>query len=170
MLALSPDFSVRRFLLSFRFFGSLCIFLLLLGLSACKSPRQTHPEADQIRSLIHTYFETWSKPDMEAYGKCFDTQARVYFKTKDHFIVAQSLIDFLHGQKMGHLEAKDKMVEVPNEIEILMDDQGAQAYVTWTLTKGKEVTTGVDLFTFVKTASGWKIITIIFYEDLPKKS
>lgn len=144
--------------------------LALLGwlvLTQCQSPKPPHPETETVRQLVHHYFETWSKPDMVAYGECFDPQARIFFKSKEGQIHQLGLTDFVHGQKMSHLNAKDPMKEFPKEIRILMDDQGAQAHVTWILHKGKETTEGTDLFTYVKTAKGWKILSLVFYEDLP---
>jgi hypothetical protein len=50
-------------------------------------------------------------------------------------------------------------------MKILRDDRTAQASVRWKLTKGTEITTGTDCFTLIKTPVGWKIMSLVFYND-----
>jgi len=57
------------------------------------------------------------------------------------------------------------MTEVPTGMKILRDDRTAQASVRWKLTKGAEITTGTDCFTLIKTSTGWKIMSLVFYND-----
>lgn len=57
------------------------------------------------------------------------------------------------------------MTEVPTEMNISGDTRVAQAAVRWKLTKGREIITGTDFFTLVKTAEGWKIASLVFYND-----
>jgi hypothetical protein len=57
------------------------------------------------------------------------------------------------------------MTEVPTEMKILHDDRTAQASVRWKLTKGTDITLGTDCFTLIKTSNGWKIMSLVFYND-----
>lgn len=57
------------------------------------------------------------------------------------------------------------MTEVPTGMKILRDDRTAQASVRWKLTKEAEITTGTDCFTLIKTSTGWKIMSLVFYND-----
>ncbi|MDP1589377.1 MAG: nuclear transport factor 2 family protein, partial [Prosthecobacter sp.] len=127
------------------------------------SPAQTSDDSD-VRAFLTRYFSTWSAKDMDGYGTCFHEQARVTF-VHQGMPQSQGLTDFLHGQKLGHAAAAAPMTEVPTDMKILRDDRTAQASVRWKLTKGAEITTGTDCFTLIKTPTGWKIMSLVFYND-----
>jgi hypothetical protein len=57
------------------------------------------------------------------------------------------------------------MTEVPTKMTITGDALVAQAQVRWQLTKGREVITGTDFFTLLKTPDGWRIAALVFYND-----
>jgi hypothetical protein len=57
------------------------------------------------------------------------------------------------------------MAEVPTDMKITADGRVAQAAVRWKLTKGTEVVTGTDYFTLIQTESGWRIMSLVFYND-----
>jgi hypothetical protein len=57
------------------------------------------------------------------------------------------------------------MTEVPTDIKITGDARVAQAQVRWKLTKGRDVVTGTDYFTLLKTPAGWRIAALVFYND-----
>lgn len=101
---------------------------------------------------------------MDGYGSCFHEQARVSY-VHEGAPHTQGLTDFLHGQKLSHANASAPMTEVPTDMKILRDERTAQASVRWKLTKGAEITTGTDCFTLIKTPSGWKIMSLVFYND-----
>ena len=117
-----------------------------------------------MRSFLERYFATWSAKDMDGYASCFHQQARVTF-LQNGAPQSQGLTDFLHGQKMSHAGSTTPMTEVPTDMQILMDDRTAQAQVRWKLTQGTRVVTGTDCFTLVKTPDGWKIASLVFYND-----
>jgi len=144
------------------FIHSSLVILPLVFVLGC-SPTQTPDDAD-VRTFLTRYFSTWSAKDMDGYGGCFHEQARIVFI---HQGAAQShgLTDFLHGQKISHATAGQPMTEVPTDMKILRDERTAQASVRWKLTKGAEITTGTDCFTLIKTPSGWKIMSLVFYND-----
>lgn len=139
--------------------------LSALYLASC-GPRAVAPNANepQVRAFLERYFATWSAKDMDGYGGCFHPQARVTF-LQNGAPQSQGLTDFLHGQKMSHAGAAEPMTEVPTGMQILMDDRTAQAQVRWKLTQGARVVTGTDCFTLVKTPDGWKIASLVFYND-----
>lgn len=148
------------------------LFLLLLfSLSPACQPTTNntttppHPDEAQIRKAVDHYFATWSTQNMDAYGDCFHPQARIFFLTPGGNVISQPLGDFLHSQRMAHAQARDPMKEVPITTRILMDNKGAQAHVTWLLTKGSSHEKGVDLFSFIKQGKDWKIISLVFYEE-----
>ena len=147
---------IARFLLV-----SSCVLFL-----ACCGPQAPAPHAGepQVRSFLERYFATWSAKDMDGYASCFHPQARVTF-VQNGAPQSQGLTDFLHGQKMSHAGAAEPMTEVPTGMQILMDDRTAQAQVRWKLTQGARVVTGTDCFTLVKTPDGWKIASLVFYND-----
>lgn len=144
---------------------ALLLLLLLLALPACTAKKNTlvHPSEPQVRQAVDHYFATWSKPDMEAYGRCFHPLARIFFIEKSGQVTSQNLTDFLHGQRMSHAQSAEPMKEFPVQTDILMDDIGAQAKVTWLLTKGSTQQRGTDLFTFKRDGNDWKIVSLVFY-------
>ncbi|MBL9130020.1 MAG: DUF4440 domain-containing protein [Verrucomicrobiaceae bacterium] len=142
-------------------------FVLLISsflISCAPETAKPHPQEPEVRSFLERYFSTWSAKDMEGYGACFHEQARVTF-VQNGAPKTQGLTDFLHGQKMSHATATTPMTEVPTGMRILMDDRTAQASVRWKLTQGARVVTGTDCFTLVKTPGGWKIVSLVFYND-----
>lgn len=138
-------------------------FVLSFLVVSCQPEVKAVGDAD-VRDFLNRYFFTWSEKDMEGYGSCFHEQARI---TLIHRETAQTqgLTDFLHGQKLSHATASSPMKEVPTDMKILRDDRSAQASVRWRLTKGTEITTGTDCFTLIKTPAGWKIMSLVFYND-----
>lgn len=140
----------------------LCFALITTGCTQEKSP---HPEEPAIRAHLERYFSTWSAQDMEGYGACFQEQARVFFVEKSGGSRSEGLTDFLHGQRLGHTQSPVKMTEVPLEMHVTGDARVAQAAVKWKLTKGAEIITGMDYFTLAKTAQGWRIVSLVFFND-----
>ncbi|MBE2282932.1 MAG: nuclear transport factor 2 family protein [Prosthecobacter sp.] len=151
---------MRRFLIHLSF-----VILHSSFLASCSpSVGTTSGDDADVRAFLTRYFSTWSAKDMEGYGSCFHEQARVSF-VQQGTPHTQGLTDFLHGQKLGHATASAPMTEVPTDMKILRDERTAQASVRWKLTKGAEITTGTDCFTLIKTPQGWKIMSLVFYND-----
>jgi ketosteroid isomerase-like protein len=143
----------------------LALIGVALLLTACgESPTPAHPEEPALKAFLERYFSTWSSRDMEGYGGCFHPSARITFVNQGEGL-SQGLTDFLHSQRMSHASASHPMVEVPTNMIISGDDKVAQAEVRWKLTKGAEIVTGTDYFTVIKTRSGWRIISLVFYND-----
>lgn len=134
-----------------------------LFLVACQPEVKSADDAD-VRAFLTRYFSTWSAKDINGYGSCFHEQARITFM-HEGLPQTQGLTDFLHGQKLGHTNATVPMTEVPTDMKILCDERTAQASVRWKLTKGAEIVTGTDCFTLIKTPAGWKIMSLVFYND-----
>lgn len=139
------------------------VLALILGASSCSE--KGHPEETEVRAFLERYFSTWSARDMEGYGASFDPRARIAFVTKTGDLHAEGVTDFLHGQKLAHAQAAVPMIEIPTEMKITFDARVTLASVRWKLTKGAEIVTGTDNFTLIKTATGWKIISLVFYND-----
>jgi len=143
---------------------SSCAILVSSSLSCSPQAGPAAAGDKDVRAFLDRYFSTWSAKDMDGYGACFHQQARISYlhEGAPH---TQGLTDFLHGQKLSHATAAEPMTEVPTDMKILRDERTAQASVRWKLTKGAEVVTGSDCFTLIKTPSGWKIISLVFYND-----
>ena len=142
-------------------------FLILVSsfLIACgQQASETSGNDTDVREFLTRYFSTWSAKDMDGYGECFHEQARISFvhHGTPH---TQGLTDFLHSQKLSHATATTAMTEVPTDMKIFRDERTAQASVRWKLTKGSDITTGTDCFTLIKTPAGWKIMSLVFYND-----
>ncbi len=142
--------------------------VLVLGLVACtesKTAGAAHPDEAAVRTFLERYFSTWSAQDMAGYEGCFATDARITYVAPDGKLSGQGLTDFIHGQRMAHAQSPVKMVEVPLEMKISGDTLVAQAGVKWKLTKGETIETGLDYFTLRKAADGWRIVSLVFYQD-----
>lgn len=142
---------------------SLWLLLALLCLSACSEA--AHPQKAEIEVFLNRYFNTWSAKDMDGYGSCFHPTARITFVEKGGQCGSQGVTDFLHGQKLGHERSAEAMTEVPTGMKISGDSRVALAEVRWKLTKGREIVTGTDFFTLLKTPDGWRIASLVFYND-----
>jgi len=138
---------------------AMCVFIL----TSCT--QAAHQDQGGIETFLNRYFSTWSAKDMDGYGSCFHPTARITFVESGGNASSQGLTDFLHGQKVGHERSPEPMTEVPTAMKISGDGRVAQAEVRWKLTKGRNVVTGTDFFTLIKTAEGWKIGALIFYND-----
>lgn len=143
-----------------RFLSALWLSLLLMACSPAAPADQS-----EIESFLQRYFSTWSAKDMTGYQACFHPTARISFVGARGQTDSQGLTDFIHGQKLGHERSPEPMTEVPTEMKISGDTRVAQAAVRWKLTKGRETVTGTDYFTLVKTPEGWKIASLVFYND-----
>ncbi len=136
----------------------------MLAAASC-GDREPRADDTAVRAFLERYFATWSARDMEGYGACFHPSARILFVEKSGDLGSQGLTDFLHGQKMGHETSPVPMTEKPTDMKITLDERSAQAVVRWRLTKGAETVTGTDLFTLIKTQPGWRIASLVFYND-----
>lgn len=143
----------------------LAVIALAFLAAGCAKNAAAHPDEPAIRSFLDRYFATWSAQDMDEYGALFQDQARVFFVEKSGGARSEGLTDFLHGQRLGHTQSPVKMVEVPLEMHITGGSRVAQAAVTWKLTKGGEIITGMDYFTLAKTPQGWRIVSLVFFND-----
>lgn len=141
-----------------------CLILIaIFCLSSCSEA--AHPDQSEIEAFLNRYFSTWSAKDMDGYGACFHPTARISFVEKGGQCSGQGVTDFLHGQKIGHERSPEPMIEVPTNMKISGDARVAQAEVRWKLTKGHENVTGTDYFTLLKTTDGWRIASLVFYND-----
>ena len=145
-----------------RFVSTGAILALVLLTSCTKS---ANADEAAVRAFLTNYFSTWSVQQMDSYGACFDPQARITFVGKDGRTQTDGLTDFLHGQKLAHAQSPVPMSESPTEMKITYDSRVTIAAVRWKLTKGSEIVTGTDFFTLIKTEAGWKIISLVFYND-----
>lgn len=148
-------------------FQRACRFLFTVALLALPVSCTKTASADEaaVRSFLATYFSTWSVKDMDSYGACFHPQARITYVGKNGETQSDGLTDFLHGQKLAHAQSSVPMSESPTEMKVIYDNRVTIAAVRWKLTKGSEVVTGTDNFTLIKTDAGWKIISLVFFND-----
>lgn len=139
------------------------ICLLLCNGASC-SPAPPSPDEQAVRAHVERYFTTWSAQDMEGYGGCFQSQARITLVTPQG-LSTQGLTDFLHGQRLTHQTAPSPMTEVPLEMNISLGKGIASAVVKWELRKEGGAKTGTDIFTLAKTPEGWRIVALVWEQD-----
>jgi hypothetical protein len=122
-----------------------------------------------VRTLLDGYFRSWSRQDMERYGRCFMPQAAVQVIDPAGRLGTMPLQPFLNSQKLAHKNAKTPLVETPERMEVRLEGKLARAVVYWKLVDGEKVEYGYDHFTLMETAGGWRIANLIFYAEPGKK-
>ena len=137
---------------------------LALALATSAAGVPSRDEAS-VHAFLARYFATWSARDMAGYADCFDPSARISFVLPGGAIRAQDLPEFLESQRLAHAHASAPMTEAPTSIEVGPIDRITHARVRWKLTRGSDVTTGVDLFVLVRAPGGWKIASLVFFND-----
>jgi hypothetical protein len=146
---------------------------LLFSLFACLLPLSggalgepgTGDEERLLHDLISVYFSSWSKPDMSVYKSCFHPQATVYFLDAAGKAHRSLLDEFVAGQERVQLQRPKPMTERPTHTTLSLHGRLARAEVRWELHRNGTTETGTDFFTFLKTDTGWKIISLIFEQD-----
>lgn len=149
-----------RFLCRFASTGAILALALLTSCTKSASADEAG-----VRSFLESYFSTWSVQEMDRYAACFHPQARITYVARNGQAQAEGLTDFLHGQKLAHAQAAVAMSEVPTDMKITFDSRVTLAAVRWRLAKGADIVTGTDCFTLIKTETGWKIMSLVFYND-----
>lgn len=144
-------------------FGSLVMLALAMLIPACS--QADSPDEAAVRTHLTRYFSTWSAKDMDGYGACFQSQARITIVMKDGQTSGEGLTDFLHSQRMAHEQSSEPMKEEPVQMKITTGNSIAQAAVNWKLTKGSNVSTGTDFFTLARTGEGWRIVALVWEQD-----
>jgi hypothetical protein len=128
-----------------------------------QAPATADPREAAVREMLEGYFRSWSRQDLERYGRCFLPQAAVQVIDPRGRLGTMPLQPFLNSQKVAHKEAKTPLTETPEKIEVRFEGKLARAVVYWKLAGGEKVEYGYDHFTLIETGSGWKIANLIFY-------
>jgi ketosteroid isomerase-like protein len=120
---------------------------------------------EAVSQFIDTYFQTWSRQDMEGYRNCFHPEAVIYFIDANGVPQGTALERFIDGQRLVHAGSGAPMREIPLSKSIEIDGNVARALVRWKLFNdgGEEV--GTDYFSLVKTKTGWRIVSLMFRKD-----
>ena len=145
-----------------------CLFACLLVLAGRSwgEPGKTAEEM-ALDNLISVYFTSWSKPDMQAYKDCFHPQASVYFIDGSGNPHPYQLEEFLAGQARVQLGSRKPLSERPTKTSLAVGGRLGQAEVRWELQRDSTKATGTDYFIFVKTGTGWKILSLAYEQDKP---
>ncbi len=137
--------------------------LLLAG--ACKSTTASEKKPNpEIEKFLTSYFATWSRGDIDAYGAHFSPKATITLIEKGSVQWVLPLDRFLATQR--HAVKSEKMVERMTSFVADVDDVAASATVQWVLEKKNKKSTGVDRFILFKDFNGeWLIQSLVFYGD-----
>lgn len=131
--------------------------------TSAQSSAAADPREAAVREMLEGYFRSWTRQDMERYGRCFMPQAAVQVIDPAGRLGTMPLQPFLNSQKVAHKEAKTPLTETPETIDVRFEGKLARAVVYWKLVDGEKVEYGYDHFTLMETAAGWKIANLIFY-------
>jgi hypothetical protein len=138
---------------------------LLLLIGCFRGKQGTDTEKQLLNNLISGYFSSWSKPDMEAYKRCFHPKASIYFIDSSGNPHYSLLEEFIAGQEKAHQSARERLSERPTHTSVVVRGRIAHAVVRWELHQGSKSITGTDYFTFIKTDLGWRILGLLFEND-----
>jgi pyroglutamyl-peptidase len=140
---------------------------LVQATSATPEARGTRAAADprgaEVKELITRYFLTWSSKDMRGYNDCFLPEAAIQFIDPRGAVTTKLRQEFVEGQRDVHLRSPQRLVEVPESIDIRFEEKLARAVVYWKLTAGTRIDRGYDHFTLVRQEGRWKIVNLVFY-------
>jgi hypothetical protein len=146
-------------------------FILMMGgfflvAGCCKKDVATNADRSVLEKDIQRYFSSWSQADMQAYRQCFHPSAHIVFVDENKMTTPFLLDEFIASQTLAHQTIQESMKEEPVRIHLYVDRNVAYAVVRWRLFKGEQSSTGTDYFTFLKTSDGWKIIGLLFENDI----
>ena len=123
----------------------------------------------EVKTFVEGYFRSWSRQDMAAYADCFLREAAIQFIDGQGEVHTLDKNDFVAGQREVHRAAPQRMVEVPETIEIRFESRLAEAVVYWKLTAGARTEFGYDHFRLARQAGKWKIMNLVFYGEKPPR-
>jgi pyroglutamyl-peptidase len=123
----------------------------------------------EVEAFIRRYFQTWSDQDMDAYGRCFASNACIQFIDPDGRISLYTLAPFLTSQRESHRRARHRQTEVAESIDIRFEAQLARVVAYWKLTAGPRTEFGYDHFTLIKQQGQWRIANLVFYAAEERK-
>jgi pyrrolidone-carboxylate peptidase len=121
------------------------------------------PRTAQVKELITRYFLTWSSQDMRGYNDCFLPDAAIQFIDPRGAVTTTLRQQFIEAQRDVHLRSPQRMVEVPESIDVRFEEKLARAVVAWKLTAGTRIDRGYDHFTLARIDGRWKIVNLVFY-------
>jgi len=139
---------------------TLCLVALLAGPLPVRAEKA--PGEQELLQAVDHYFVVWSKADMKAYEACFHPQGVVTFVDETGQLRHQAVKPFVEGQREAHRRATVPMKEIPLKVETSLHGRYANALVYWELKRGSDVSTGVNLFSYVAVDGRWVIASLVF--------
>jgi hypothetical protein len=140
------------------------IFLILLISTGLTGFAQQNDEADKkiILEKVELFFQSLEKQDTALYASLFmpESQGWSVRMRNDSFI----LNNWKNAERVKRLINPSATVqEKILSYEIKIHQQIAMAWVPYTLSiSGKFSHCGIDVFTFLKTSEGWKIVSCVY--------
>jgi hypothetical protein len=130
---------------------------------AAKPPDATPVDAERaaLDELVERYFATWSKPDIDAYGRCFHPNARIWFEGGE----SMALAPFLESQRRAHASSTVPLREYPLQWEVAARNGLGHAWVRWELDRGGDLEHGYDFFTFIYEDGRWQVLALVFNQE-----
>jgi pyroglutamyl-peptidase len=119
----------------------------------------------EVKELITRYFLTWSSQDMRGYNDCFLPEAAIQFIDPRGSVTTTLRQQFVESQRDVHLRSPQRLVEVPESIDVRFEEKLARVVVYWKLTAGTRIDRGYDHFTLARQDGRWKIVNLVFYSS-----
>jgi hypothetical protein len=160
---------VARIMNSWCRFGIVCLTLSAVGCGNSR-PAQEPPQTVEaehsadLEPFLRSYFETWSRGDMEGYRDHFHEQAMIYLVKNGRVLVAMPRDPFVDGQEAARSSSEAPGVETMTSFTADEDRHAATVNAQWELIEGEERTVGVDRFTLIRDHQwSWKIVALVYY-------
>jgi hypothetical protein len=128
---------------------------MLAQILASSDPDSERPS---VAAFVDEYFGSWSRQDLEGYGRCFHPNARIWLGDGN----AMNLAPFLESQRLAHANSSQPMTEYPLDWDYAVRGRLATVWVHWQLEKGTERQRGYDFFTLIRVDGKWRIMSLVF--------
>lgn len=135
---------------------SLCILFQVAQLHA-----QQKPEEKKVLQVAQQFFDALEKQDAAAFQRIFLTDAHNYYVVEENdSLRVGSQRSLSYKFKPGQI-IKERMR--PAAVRVLLDDAVATVWAPYDLWINDRFShCGVDVFTLIKTAHGWKIASLAY--------
>ncbi len=157
------------------------VAILALGCTPARPPAGDTSAAEapdaEVSAFIEKYFATWSAHDLEAYGRCFDVDAKIQFLRQDGRLKVYGLRDLLENQRKVQAADPDSR-ETATFMRIERKGDVATAFVRWRLESGgrrsdqqrsalteERIVTGTDCFLLARRKGEWLVTALLVKSD-----
>lgn len=136
---------------------SFLLTILILTIVTCVPQETEKPEEKAVREIVNQFFLSLGKQDSVLYKSIMFTNAQIWVVRRQDDSLKISMRTF--GEDIRRFNPRRIIDERPLSWEIKIHKDIAMAWVPYELSiNGKFSHCGVDVFTLLKTDTGWRIV------------